>query len=492
MLGITALILVLMTAVVHVPGFGEAQAFRSGAMPLPAAQAAGTPGAILNLTPADMLGVQSISRSHLSQGGSTVKAAGANFIHFGIEWDDLAPATSPSDPPTYPEDYDWTDFDASLGLASSLGYEIMVTLGHNPLWAASFRRGPVDCVPLSRFTDYVSTVVTRYSASPYNVKYWAIYNEPDVTGFTRVGFTDCSGDSWAYAFGDSDYYYNGLNGPEHYVEHLEAAYSTIKSIDPDAVVMIGGVAHDFFTSEGGFFNENFLNEIFSAGAGNYMDAMNFHFYPEFDGRWESRVPGQPGLIAKTRWIRDIMSSYGLDKPMVISELGDSSGFGGDDPRSQDTQAIAVIKQFSRSLSERVKIGIWYNMNDYPGTSETFEEHGLLDYPSYEPKLSLNAYETLANALVGHRFMRSLSPTEMGATNLEGYLFWDLASSQALYILWSLDGSAQTINLPAGVSSVVDKFGNPVSYGSTLDIDEQPRLITRDLTFNLLFMPNLAR
>ncbi len=474
----------LLIAILMVTSLG-ASAFDAArpALVEPAAPLAAT--ALDALSPADALGVQSLAPSWFASGGSTVKAAGANFVHFGIEWDDLAPTN------IQPAAYDWTAYDAQMDLAASLGYEIMITMGQNPLWAASFRRGPVDCVPLTRFTDYVSAVVTRYSASPYNVKYWALYNEPDVVGFTRSGYTDCSGDSWAYAFGDDNVKYNGLNGPEHYAAHLQAAYTVIKAIDANAVVMNGGVAYDSFESEGGFFNEDFLDQIFTAGAGNYMDAMNFHYYPEYDWRWEG-LTGLPGVMAKTQAVKDVMASYSLDKPLVCSELGQSSGFGGADTRTQDTQAIALIQQFTRAVAAGNKIGIWFNMNDYLGDPSFFSEHGLLDYPSFAAKLSLDAFETLATLWPGFEYMRVLSSTEMGASNMEGYIFWDQSGNEALYILWSADGSSQTITLPPGVSSVVDKFNDPVTYSATLGIDEQPVLITQSVTFETLYLPSIMR
>jgi len=119
------------------------------------APAASAQDTLDTLTLADGLGVQSVAPSFFASGGSTVKTAGANFVHFGIEWDDLAPTD------IEPTAYDWTTYDAQMTLAADLGYEIMITMGHNPLWAASFLRGPVTCVPLTRFTDYVTAVVTR-------------------------------------------------------------------------------------------------------------------------------------------------------------------------------------------------------------------------------------------------------------------------------------------------------------------------------------------
>ncbi len=131
------------------------------------------------------------------------------------------------------------------------------------------------------------------------------------------------------------------------------------------------------------------------------------------------------------------------------------------------------------------------MNDYPDPVG-FGEHGLLDYPSFASKPSLDAFETLATHWPGFEFTRVLANTELGATNLEGYLFWDQMGGESLYILWSADGSSQTITLPPGVTSVVDKYNDPVSYGATLGIDEQPVLISQDVTFQYLYLPLISR
>ncbi|MGD8634779.1 MAG: cellulase family glycosylhydrolase, partial [Anaerolineales bacterium] len=124
-------------------------------------------------SPSETLGVQATSPGMFLNGGATLSTAGANFVRLLISWEGLAPTDID------PEDYDWTALDNAMDLAVSEGYEVVAELDHNPDWAASWERGPVNCVPLSRFTDFVDAVVTRYSAAPYNVKYWEVYNEPD-------------------------------------------------------------------------------------------------------------------------------------------------------------------------------------------------------------------------------------------------------------------------------------------------------------------------
>lgn len=426
------------------------------------------------LTPADALGVQVIATSQFLSGASTVRNAGARFVHMGIEWRQLAPTD------ITPASYDWSQFDLALSLANSLGYSVVVTLGGNPCWAAQYNRGPINRVPLSRWTEYVSAVVQRYRTG---VTIWAIYNEPDVVSFTRdPSHPDCMGELQAAAFGDH---------PAEYVQTLQAAYQAIKTVDPDATVLLGGLAYDNFVSEGGPFNPDFLDQILTRGAAIYFDVMNFHYYPEYDWRWEG-ITGLPGLIGKASELRRILRNHGVDRPIVCTELGDSSGgiYAGD-PRTEGTQSQAVIKYFTRAIAAGIRIGIWYNMNDYVGPGDPFRNHGLL-YADLTAKPSLSAFHTLADNLAGQTFIRALASNEMGASNLEGYLFWDPSRGEELRILWSRDGTNQTITLPPGVTSVVDKYGSPVVFGATLAVNTEPRLITRNLTTRQAFLPLIAK
>lgn len=410
-----------------------------------------------NLEPKHVMGVQVISAGSIASGAAAIKNNGGEFLNIGIEWRSLAPSEA-----TSVADYLWSSFDSALNTASSLGLQIAVVLGGNPTWAAEFDRGPINKVPIARFQEYVQAVVSRYSPAPYNVKFWSIYNEPD------------AGSAVVAAFGSN---------PSDYVQTLQLAYQTIKAIDSDAVVLLGGLAHDGFTEEGGPFIRSFLDDILKLGAGAYFDVMNFHYYPAYDWRWTG-LTGLPALIGKAQELRGIMASNSVDKPMVATELGLSSSptFG----ESNESQSRAVVKYFSRAIAADLKFAIWYNMNDYIGApSDAFRFHGLLD-ASYVPKLSLSAFETLASYLDGRIYIRSMSSTEWGASQMEGYIYRDVQNNVNTAVVWSADGSAQVITLPSGVSAVDDKFGNPISFGSTLQIDENPVFITYSISW--IFLP----
>jgi hypothetical protein len=178
---------------------------------LPTATVAATAAAVEpweTLTLADMFGVQSINAGQVDMGGQAVRNAGARWVRLGVEWFGLAPlATTP------PEEYTWGYYDAMLGVAASRDLAMIVTLGGNPEWASQWDRGVITCVGLERWTEYVNAVVTRYSAPPYNVRYWEIYNEPDGGDVQNV--LGCDGNNVREVYGDH---------PDAYAAVLELAY----------------------------------------------------------------------------------------------------------------------------------------------------------------------------------------------------------------------------------------------------------------------------
>jgi hypothetical protein len=490
-------------AISSTPGAAEPSLPQQNTIPIPAATSA-EPALLVGLSPAeqipglslpDLLGVQLLSSGALDAAGTAVHDAGARFIHFGIEWRSLAGNTPAQK--KLPPAYDWTGFDHIVDTATSQGYSIIVTLGGNPCWAADYNRGPINHAPLSDFVDYVDAVVDRYEDQ---VDYWAVYNEPDVNSFTRApGYPDCRGDYEAAAFGDhpadyfQQYYYNdyGVDVPG-YVSTLQAAYQEIKSIDADAYVLLGGLADDDFSS--GVFNPNFLHQIVTLGAASYFDVMNYHYYPEYDSYWQG-LTGLPGFLGKVKTIRDLLTAHGVVKPFVCSELGDSSGgiFPGD-TRTPDTQAQQVVRQFARAAASGIQIGIWYNMHDYISPGDPFVNHGLVTsnvaIPPYDPKPSLSAYATLAGFLPGQVYVRRLASTEMGASNLEGYLFRDYSTGKELRIFWGLSVGSQTFHPPAHVDSLVDKYGTDVPVTPTITLTQDPLIMISD--FYSIYLPSVLR
>ena len=61
--------------------------------------------------------------------------------------------------------------------------------------------------------------------------------------------------------------------PDKYAQMLAAVYPAIKSADPSAVVMSGGLAFDNWFNQGGPFNPNFLPDLLADGGAQNMDGF---------------------------------------------------------------------------------------------------------------------------------------------------------------------------------------------------------------------------
>jgi hypothetical protein len=418
-------------------------------------------GPVNDLRAEDTFGVQALSPVGvaLHQGGSLIQQAGARFVSLAIDWRVLAPLST-----TESVAYDWAEYDAAISQTSALGLAVIVTLGGNPSWAASYSRGPVDCVPLGRWDEYVLSVVERYSNT---VRYWAVYNEPDGTMGTDSVEPLCPGNPRDR----SDF---GAH-PAAYVELLRRAHSIIEGVDPEAVVLFGGIAYDWFTTEPvapGPFVRDFLGETLQLGAADYFDVMNFHYYYDtyFDARWTES--GSPGLIGKAESIRSILRAHGIDKPLFCTELGTSSALSGETP---DTQSGKLVQLYGRAIAAGIKVGIWYAMNDYESADDAFRFHGLLN-ADFTAKPSLAAYGNLSGKLSGYTYIRPLAPSEWGASQLEGYVFRIAAEGLETTIAWTTDGVSRTIPSPTGLYSVTDKYGVPRLLAAALELSGDPTFL----------------
>ena len=63
------------------------------------------------------------------------------------------------------------------------GLGLVLVVRSTPAWAqqkSGYLCGPVSSDKLNSFADFMYEAVQRYSVPPYNVKYWELWNEPDI------------------------------------------------------------------------------------------------------------------------------------------------------------------------------------------------------------------------------------------------------------------------------------------------------------------------
>ena len=158
--------------------------------------------------------------------------------------------------------------------------------------------------------------------------------------------------------GERGFGYWGDFGHE-YAQMLCAVAPAMKAASPNAKVLMGGLAYDFFEGEdNGVFVRGFLDDVLAGGGGSCLDYMVFHYYPAFEFRWE---PDAPGLSGKAAFLRSKLQQYGLaDLPMMVTEAGFHSNPWPQWPSTERLQASYVVKFFTQAIAADIKVLTWWS------------------------------------------------------------------------------------------------------------------------------------
>lgn len=250
---------------------------------------------------------------------------------------------------------------------------------------------------------------------------------------------------------------------------LKVAYPAIKAANPKAQVLIGGLLLDCdprYPPPNGCLSGKFFEGILVEGAGPYFDYANFHGYAYwtdqlndtitynlyFDqNHWKWYHNGGV-LIGKISFLRDMMQSYGIQKPIYNTE---SALLGYSDPawvppaRFYQDQATYVIWQFIRGWAMGLKGTIWFTL-DAPGWRYAGLTYWNYQTPAYQAMSFLTS--ELDHAVYTGRIYDYPA--------LDGYAF--VVIDKRVWVLWSPVQQDVTITLPANTLQVRDKFGAPVT------------------------------
>lgn len=444
------------------PGFGQ-----SNAASPPRAVATATPTSL----PTDPFGVYFTYAGQQPQGGSQMAAAGAKWAQIHIQWDAIE---------SQPGQYNWTALDARLANAANLGFKILITVNGNPAWAAETRCGPLYPEHLATFANFLHAAVARYSVAPYNILLWSLYNEAD--NGDPVNFPWLGG-CWGATHPN---HANGAGGAA-YAAMLKVVYPAMKSANPQAQVLLTGLAYDWFTPKG-LFDPNFVDDIMAAGGGPYFDAVNFHYFHGWLKSWTTTDRYNSGVPRKAQRLRQKIAAYGFDKPLVLTELGhptDAVDPAEDAKLSEALTARLVWELHAQAMSAGIYPIIWLQAVD---ESWLAYSHGLLRQ-DLTPKLSYTAYQVMTAELTGVRFS---TVRRDYADDIIGYDFvignqtktviWVTTETQKeqVFVLPAVGGSLRVVEKLGAQQTIVD--GSPgdldgLANGSVrIIIDAEPRLV----------------
>lgn len=359
--------------------------------------------------------------------------------------------------------------ESELADASSRGLQTILIVRGTPAWAQKVpgaNCGPIAQASLGAFGSFMHDLVARYSVPPYNVKYWEIWNEPDLDPSLVPG------DSIYGCWGDhSDPYYGG----RYYATMLQTIYPRVKAADPQAQVLVGGLLIDCdprgpcTAGRWDPLRAKFLEGILVGGGAPNFDGVSFHAYDVYWGKlgqyglshWGSawNTTG-PVVTAKTSFVKSVLASYGVTSKILMNTesgllLCDSCG---DDATFETSKAYYVAQLYAASIAQGLKADIWYSMYGW-------QNSGLLG-PGGTPLPAYNAFKFASSELQGIQFSRELS-----YAGLKGY---ELDRGDArIWVLWSLDGNPHTITLPGIPYTAFHADGTPFNVGTSLTVTLEP-------------------
>jgi hypothetical protein len=414
-----------------------------------------------------------IESSRLTASSASIAAAGASWVRRnGLAWRDIEPTKGARN---------WNAaaaLEKDLLAARNANLAVILVVRGVPDWARRpesiggdgklSQCGPVRDDELASFAQFMRDAVARYSASPYHVLYWEIWNEPDVDPL-EVFFNSVFG-----CYGDmSDQYYGG----DDYARMLQAVYPEMKAVNPHVQIVMGGLLMDCDPGQKENCNSGkFFEGVLRAGGGQYFDVANMHSYDRYvngqpvgtysSPNWGNTQVDGPVLLRKAANLREVLARYGYpDKPIMNTETAvicsarnsfpcDAAP---DDPNNnapndniQRANAYYIAQSYAAAKSVGLLANIHYSYEGWNGTNMVNGSSKLLPYYAFQ-----EASERLADAT----YVGVLTLADVGTAGLTGYKF--LRNGKPLWVVWSKDGVAHTLTV-SGNRTLVTALGEPAT------------------------------
>lgn len=253
------------------------------------------------------------------------------------------------------------------------GTKVDAVLVGTPAWAggANTAGPPANDQTFAAFANYIA------NAFGQSVAAYEIWNEED-------------GSAW----------WSGT--PAQYASLLQAAYPAIKSANPNATVILGGLAANDYP---------YLQALYQAGVGHSFDAVGVHTDDACSLTSPYGFAYNPGTNQINRWsflgfttVHDVMAANGDGaKPIYMTEFGWSTTqttcTGGSSAGkrvggvSDKTQA-RFLRQAYHCLAQPqysyVTAAMWFDMSDFSQSDNYYDRYGLMTY-ALQPRPSFTAF-----------------------------------------------------------------------------------------------------
>jgi hypothetical protein len=269
---------------------------------------------------------------------SAVRSLGAHWVRMFLSWRALAPTPAPIASSTLAS---YEQFFSRL----PAGTKLIIDVVNSPRWETGSADEHTPPANPNDYATFVGTLARRWGA---RVSAYEIWNEEDASR------------SWT-----------GAPEPAAYVRLLKATYPAIKSADPNATVVLGGLTGNDYP---------FLEGIYQAGGKGFFDAVGVHtdtacnvlspymFLRGLDNRMI------PDSFLGYREVHATMLAHGDDKPIWMTEASwrttgavcSEGAWAGQKPEGvTEEQQATYLSQAYHCLTRDpyVQVALWFPLQD---------------------------------------------------------------------------------------------------------------------------------
>jgi len=336
------------------------------------------------------------------------------------------------------------------------GVEVLLMLAfNNTLYSENECDIPVTEENIAAWLNYVEFVVNAFKGK---IKYFEVWNEPNVENFNRNGAT-----------------------ATQYAKLLKQTYAKIKAIYPEAYVVSGGIA-------GSSTDSDYIKEMMAAGALSHMDAFGIHPYCRDESIVDERL-----LISYSSDIDYLIKDCGITKDIWIAEVGYSTHEGEYTDEEKGAYNVRTMLEFI--ADGRVEKMLLYQLRHV----DRGEGYGMIDSDG-------TAYDSfkIVRAL-GDRISNADFVKKWSGYYYSTYQFKDRSTGDDIFVMWTKKDTPRNCNVstsksqPSADSSGVlnvtlsvdlgtdnanstlykyDAYGNKaqIQSGSSFELDFKPTYI----------------
>lgn len=353
-------------------------------------------------------------------------------------------------------DKQWRDIPVGINILANIAPQGPIDEGY---------AHPDSYLPIdeAKYTAFVKATVERYDGDGIAdmpgltnpIKYWQVGNEQN-------------------------------NKKSCFADLQRITYLAIKEADPEATVIIGGVAggpHDYILHFDAVYGT-----ILDTLAGQYIDVMDFHWYGAATGDYRLKDTNTGEDVYNH--IRSVLIANGFssDLPIWITEMGSYSG----DPsgffpyQTEQQQASDYFKRYVYSLSRGIeKIFLAFGLIEgfkhddgyFDHTGLIYDGQGSNDLGLSVKKLSYYTYKLMTEKLEysGWNNIETIQESD----NVYVYKFIKNDKDESIYVVWwdyfNDTGSNKTITLNVGnVTTIKLTEAVPdVEFGADLNEEDYP-------------------